>query len=155
MGFDVTFTGGADLAAVRRRLRDIGDQGLGKQMSKALRNAAKPLQPAVRAEAVVAMPSGYGPALSRSLRFRTAVKETRETASVVVRVYGDGRRSRRDVPSLNRGRLRHPLYGNRNRWFDQRVRPGFVDRPADRLLPDAARQMQHVIDYVAEQIGAS
>ena len=154
MGFEVKVTGGAELRQVQNRLRVIGDKGLGKQMSKALRDAAKPLQPAVRKEAVAAMPSGYGPTLAKSLRFRTAIKETAHTADVVVRVYGDGRRERREVPALNRGRLRHPLYGNRNRWFDQRVRPGFVDRPADRLMPEAARQMRAVISYVAEQIGA-
>jgi hypothetical protein len=153
MAFEVKITGGAQLRDVQNRLRAIGDTGLGKQMGKALRDAASPLRPAVKAEAVRAMPSGYGPTLSRSLRFRTAVKETRHTAGVVVRVYGDGRRQRRDVPALNRGRLRHPLYGDRNWWFDQRVRSGFVDRPADRILPDAVRQMQAVIDYVADQIG--
>jgi hypothetical protein len=153
MSFEVKVTGTAKLRQVQKRLRVVGDQGLGKQMGKALREAAKPLQPAVRRQALSAMPSGYGPILSKSLRFRTAITSSRDTADVVIRVYGQGRRERRDVPTLNRGRLRHPLYGNRNRWFEQRVRPGFVDRPADRLLPDVARQMQAVIDYVADQIG--
>lgn len=153
MGFEVKVAGGAQLRQVQNQLRAVGDKGLGKQMGKALRTAARPLQPAVRKEAVAAMPSGYGPTLSRSLRFRTAIKETRHTADVLVRVFGDGRRERRMVPALNRGRLRHPLYGNRNWWFDQRVRPGFVDRPADRLMPNIAREMNAVIDYVADQIG--
>lgn len=154
MGFDIKVTGGSDLARVQHRLKLIADQGLGRQMGRQLRAAAAPLDPAVRREAVTAMPSGYWPTLSRSLRFRTAVRDTAYTSEVTVRVYGDGRRQKRQVPALNRGRLRHPLYGNRRHWFDQRVRPGFVDRPADRILPDAARRMQAVIDYVADQIGA-
>lgn len=154
MSFDVKVTGGAELRKVRNRLRQVGDKGLGKEMGKALRAAARPLQPAIRKEAIVAMPSGYGPTLSKSLRFRTAIKETRHTAAVTVRVHGDGRREKRMVPALNRGRLRHPLYGNRGYWYDQRVRPGFVDRPADRLMPEMARQMNAVISYVADQIGA-
>lgn len=154
MGFEVKVAGGAELRQVQNKLRAVGDKGLGKQMGKALRDAARPLQPAVRKEAVAAMPSGYGPTLSRSLRFRTAIKETAHTADVTVRVHGQGRKERRMVPALNRGRLRHPLYGNRDWWFDQRVRSGFVDRPADRLMPEAVRQMRAVISYVADQIGA-
>lgn len=154
MGFDVKVTGGAELRSVQNKLRAIGDKGLGKQMGKALREAAKPLKPAVRAEALASMPSGYGPVLSRSLRFRQAVKESAHTAHVTVRVYGDGRRQRRMVPNLNRGQLRHPLYGNREFWFDQAVRAGFVDRPFNRLKPGVAREMQRVIDDVAKQIGA-
>lgn len=154
MGFDIKVTGGSDLLRVQHRLKQVADTGLGKQMGRALREAAKPLQPAVKAEAVKAMPSGYGPTLSRSLRFRTAVKQSAHSADVLVRVYGDGRRKRRDVPRLNKGRLRHPLFGRRAHWYDQRVRSGFVDRPADRLMPQAAAKMQSVIDYVAEQIGA-
>lgn len=155
MGLDVRVTGGAQLRDVQQRLRALGDRGLGRQMGAALRAAAKPLKPAVVAEVPRAMPSGYAPTLSRSLRFRTAVKESRHSAGVTVRVYGDGRRERRDVPSLNRGTLRHPLYGNRARWFAQRLRPGFVDRPYQRLAPAVRREMQAVIDDVARQIGAS
>jgi hypothetical protein len=154
VGLQVRVEGGAQLAAVRRRLAAVGEKGLARQMAKSLRAAAAPLRPAIRAEAVVAMPSGYGPTLSRSLRFRQSTRAGGSVAEVAVRVYGDGRKERRHVPALNRGRLRHPLFGRRGWWYEQRVRPGFVDRPADRLAPDAARQMRAVIDYVAEQIGA-
>lgn len=154
MGFEVTVTGGADLRRVQDRLRAVGDQGLGKQMAAGFRRATAPLKPAVRAEALTAMPSGYGPTLSRSMQFRQTGRGGGTSAEVVVRVYGKGRKNRRMVPALNRGQLRHPLYGRRGHWFDQRVRAGFVDRPADRLLPDAVRQMDAVVSYVAEQIGA-
>ena len=148
----VRVQGGAQLHTVRQRLREVGDQGLGKQMGRALSRAGKPLAAAVRAEVPKAMPSGYAPTLAKSLRFRTAVQESRSTARVTFRVYGDGRRDRRDVPTLNRGRLRHPVFGRRANWVDQRVRSGFVDRPVDRLAPDVAREMQAVVDYIADQI---
>lgn len=154
MGFDVKVTGGADLADVRRRLKTVGDKGLARQMAKGLQAAAKPLRPAVKAEAGKAMPSGYAPTLSRSLRFRQNVRAGGSTAEVVVRVYGDGRKQRRHVPALNRGTLRHPLYGNRGHWFAQRVRSGFVDRPFQKLGPEVSKQMHKVIDEIADQIGA-
>lgn len=152
MGFEVR-VGTADLTSVRRALKQVGDVGLGKQLARGLSRAARPLGPAIRAEVPRAMPSGYAPVLSKSLRFRTAVNSTKQTARLVFRVYGDGRREKRDVPTLNRGVLRHPVYGKRGAgWVAQRVRSGFVDRPADRMGPDISREMQGVVDYVADQI---
>lgn len=149
---EVRLTGGAQLHDVRRKLKDIGDKGLGKQMGKALREVTQPLRKEIRAEVPRAMPSGYAPTLSKSLQFRQSVRETRHTARVEFRVYAKGQREKRDVPALNRGRLRKPLFGNRSRWYDQKVRVGFVDRPVDRLGPDIKRQMNAVIDTIADQI---
>ena len=167
MGMQVRVSGGAQLHTLRRTLRDLGDRGLGTQMSRGLRKAGAKLPPEVRAEVPKAMPSGYAPVLSKSLRFRTQVQEGRHTARVLFRVYGDGRKERRDVPRLNDGVLRHPVYGRSrplknharykatslmNPWVAQKVRPGFVDRPVDRLTPEVAREMQQVVDWVADQI---
>ncbi|MEO3923013.1 hypothetical protein ABGB07_03905 [Micromonosporaceae bacterium B7E4] len=152
MGFEVQLAAG-DLASVRRALKQVGDQGLGKQMAKQLRAATRPLAKEIRAEVPKAMPSGYAPVLSKSLRFRQSIKEARQTATVVYRVYADGQTERRDLPTLNRGRLRHPVYGRRRQpWVNQRVRPGVVDRPVDRLAPQVGREMAAVLDYVVDQL---
>ena len=152
MGFEVQFSS-RDLASVTRALKDLGDKGLGKEMGRQLRAATRPLAKEIRAEVPKAMPSGYAPVLSKSLRFRQAVKETQQTARVTYRVYGDGRRERRDVVRLNAGVLRHPVFGRRrDSWVDQRVRKGFVDRPVDRMQPQVTRQMEAVLDYVADQL---
>lgn len=155
MGFNVRVES-RDLYTVSRALKKVGDKGLGRQMSKALLDASKELRSAIRTSANTLMPheGGYAAVLSKSLRFRQNAQATRTTARVVFKVYAAGRKEQRDVPSLNRGRLRKPLFGNRRRWFSQRVRPGFVDRPVDRAAPDIARKMQAVIDYVADQLGA-
>lgn len=149
---EVRITGGAQLDKVVYGLRRVGDQGLGRIMAKQLRQATEPLRREIRAEVPKAMPSGYAPVLSKSLRFRQTIQSTRTTSRVVFRVHGAGQRERRDVPTLNRGRLRHPLYGDRGYWVDQRVRRGFVDRPIDRLGPEIRRQMNAVVDWVADEI---
>lgn len=177
---EVRITGGRDLYTVSRALKKIGDTGLGKQMGKALQDAAKPLRPAIRnsAEALLPHRGGYNEVMSKSLRFRQSVKETRTTARVAFKVWAVGPRQERDVRAVNAGRLRHPVHGKiryikwrtrpdgtrvripdpgeprLNPWVAQKVRPGFVDRPVDRLAPDIARQMDAVVDYVADQIGA-
>lgn len=148
----VRVQGGAQLHTIIERLRETGNEGLGKGMAAGLRLAAGQLKPAVLAEVPKAMPKGYAPVLSRSLQFRVSVRDFKHVARVTWRVYGDGRREKRDVPTLNRGTLRHPVFGHRGFWVDQRVRRGFVDRPADRLGPEVRRQMQVVIDQVADKI---
>lgn len=163
-------TGGDGLRSVRRALREVGDKGLGRELSAGLMRAAKPLAPEVRATALRLMPSGYAPVLSRSLRFRTAVRETRHTARVTYRVYGDGQAERRDVPTLDKGVLRHPVFGRTRRlrhharhratsmanpWVAQPIPAGFVSGPVDALAPRARREMDAVIQGVADKIKGS
>lgn len=167
MGLSVKVTGSPQLHSLRTRLRETGDKGLGKELGRGLRRAASKFPPAVRAEVPKAMPSGYAPVLARSLRFRLSVRDSRTTSWVTYRVYGDGQKERRDVPRLNAGVLRHPVFGRTrplknharyratsmaNPWVAQKVRKGFVDRPVDRLSGDVAREMRAVVDTIANMI---
>lgn len=152
MGFNLRVDGHRNLSSVRQALREVGDKGLGRQMGQALKRAAEPLGKAVQAETKV-LPSGYAPLMSRSLRWRMAVRSQRDSAHVEWRVHADGQRERRDLPAVNRGVLRHPVWGRRRSpWVAQRVRSGVVDRPVDRLMPDVTREMQRVVDWVGDQI---
>lgn len=167
MGLEVTVTGGADLAGVRRALRELGATGLGREMSRGISRAVLPLRQQIRAEAVRKMPSGYGPLLSKSLRFRQSTRTGRRDAQVTERVYGDGQRERRDVIRLDQGVLRHPVFGRtrplkrharwratskRNPWVAQKVDAGFVAEPVERLRPEISRAMQSVLDEVAAKL---
>lgn len=141
-----------DLLAVRRKLLAIGDAGLGKPMARQLRKTVEPLKQAVRAEAAAVSPGDYKAVLPKSLRFRQRMNTSRLTALITIRIFGEARKNRRDVPAINLGRLRHPLFGNRNFWYAQRVRAGFVDRPFDRHTPEVVKAMGEVIDDLADQI---
>lgn len=159
---DVRVTGGADLAALRAALRQVNDKALSRQLSRGLSKAGAKLAPEIRKEIPKAMPSGYAPVLARSMRTRMQVRERSGWARVQIKVYGDGQKERRDVPSLNKGELRHPVHGRsrrlkrggfqRNPWVAQKVRKGFVDRPADRLVPEVSREMESVVQSITEQI---
>jgi hypothetical protein len=59
-----------------------------------------------------------------------------------------------DVNSLNRGRLRHPLFGNRNHWYDIRIRPGFINVAADQTFKDVRREVLKAIDRSTAQLRA-
>lgn len=43
-----------------------------------------------------------------------------------------GNLTKRRAATLNSGRLRHPLFGNRDFWYQQNTAPGWFDRPTNR-----------------------
>ena len=40
-----------------------------------------------------------------------------------------------NLAAINSGTLRHPLFGNRDYWYDTPVKPGFFTRPCQLTAP--------------------
>ncbi|WP_433114295.1 hypothetical protein [Micromonospora sp. CA-246542] len=153
MGFDIRMSGGPELYRASNKLKQLGNTGLGREMNRGFERAVQPLGPAIQAEVPKAMPSGYAPVLSRSLQFRLSRRTRRQSTELRYKVYGDGQKERRDVPALNKGNLRHPVYGKRRKaWVSQKVRPGFIDEPMKRLVPNVKREMTLVLKNVSDQL---
>ena len=57
-----------------------------------------------------------------------------------------------DVASLNRGRLRHPLFGNRKHWYDQAVKPGFWDDAMKRGEGETRRLVVAALDAAIQRL---
>jgi hypothetical protein len=53
---------------------------------------------------------------------------------------------------VDAGTLRHPLYGNRRRWFTTRVRAGFVDRPVKDLSRRIADESLDALERIGREI---
>jgi len=129
--------------------------GANKQLEAKLlvntRAAVKPVKTDIPATAVARMPSGYGPILARSLKIATRVSGG-STIRASVNVSAKGKIENRDVPTLNRGRLRHPLFGRRKHWYTTAVRPGFVSDPIDRLAKRVGDGAEKAANDVADSI---
>lgn len=95
------------------------------------------------------MPSGYAPTLAGSLAIRTTSR--RETVSVVVLAPTRGVKGRA-VRKLEVGVLRHPLFGNRRRWYDQRVRAGFASVPLKAVKPLIIRYIERELAEVKRNV---
>jgi hypothetical protein len=162
---DARITGAAQLRQVAKAIKAAGDKGLSKELSAALRKAGgKPVQAAIRREADAVMPSrgGYQGDFGRSLRFRTTIRAAGRTASVRLVTFADGTRERRDIRALDRGLLRHPVYGRSRRlrggarqanpWAVTRIRSGFHDRGTARAADDAEREIGVVLDAFADRL---
>jgi hypothetical protein len=142
---------GADQArAAARDLRRIAARDLEREFKRATADAVKPLPDMVRTAASGVLPHRYDAVLSPKIRMRVSTSTAvRSAAGVKVTIYASGKVEHRDVAALNRGTLRHPLFGRRKWWYAQRVSPGMVDRPVEELRGQVIADIDKAADEIA------
>lgn len=151
--FDTSVTGSVEIRHVQGLLIRA-ELELERKLVPKVRDAAKSttIKKEVQAEAVVRLPSGYAELLARTTRVETRVTSGWGGVRAKVKVSARGRRENRDVRRLNQGILRHPLFGNRYRWYNTSFTPGYVDDPIDALGRRVADAAQEAADEVADKI---
>lgn len=153
MGLELRLDGGDLLRQVATQIRAEGDKGLGREMSAALSKAVAPLGKAIGAEAGKVAPSGYSGVLTRSLKHRRTARTSTRQASLRLTTYADGQTERRDIPAIDRGDLRHPVFGRRRKpWTVTRIQPGFYDRGIRQAGDLAEKQALAVLDDFADRL---
>lgn len=138
---------GADaLKDLSRQLREVGAKDLRKEMNRGLRSAAKPLIADTRqfAREILPKQGGLNEKVARS-RFRVKITTGRDPG---VRITATGLDARLDT----QGRIRHPIYGNRKAWVQQKVTPGWFHVPMRRGAPRVRRELAKVLDNVAKKL---
>lgn len=97
--------GAAVLYGMARKLKVEGSGDLRKQFLKDLREAAKPLLPAVRKEAAARFPKhgGLNRHMAKGSRYRTVAKTGATTAGVSIRA------NKTDPRADTQGRVAHPI----------------------------------------------
>lgn len=150
---DVRISGAAQIHALAKRIKQTGDTGLGREMAKALSQAVEPIGKAINEEATKVAPSGYVEVLTRSLRHRRTVRGGRMQASVRLTTSAKGKTENRDLPSLNAGRLRHPVFGRRRKpWTVTTITSGFYDRGTRKAADEAEKQLLVVLDEFTQRL---
>lgn len=162
MALDFQVDGGAQLRKVAAQIRATGDKGLGRELAKALAAALEPVKTAIEASAEKTMPSGYKATLTASLRHRRTQRTSARQASVRLTTFADGQKERRDLPRLNKGELRHPVFGRYRRlkngqlrkrpWSKTRIESGFHDRAVKDAGPEAEKRVLAVLDDFADRL---
>ena len=164
----VTILDSKDLKDLNRAFKGVADgKALRKELTTGLRNVLRPIVPEVRAAFKASPSMGHG-GMSRVQASRTdlrallakatrvEVKLTGRQAGARIRV--DGRR----MPSGLRGlpkaweaeggaRWRHPTWGNRQRWVQQRSRPLFYRIVAPKA-EGAARQVEEIANRIVRKL---
>lgn len=146
-----TVEGGArDLERVARRLKETGRKDLRKDLLAGIRKEGKDTVKDIKASAAAELPhrGGLAELVSRS---SYGIRTRMSGNSIGVRVQGTSR-SVKSLRALNAGRLRHPVYGNRNVWVEQQVEPGWFDKPIERDADNIRRGVDRVLDDIARRI---
>lgn len=142
---------GEHFSALPRRLREAASSSLRRELDQALTRAVRDLPQALRASAVSTLPrrGGLG-----ELTARTPIKISHITSgsSVSVRVTASSRRGLSDPARLDRGSVRHPLFGRRSRWYTETVSPGWWTKPIEAVTTKARSEIEQAMDTVVHQI---
>lgn len=139
--------GGGQFTAVAQRLRANGDAALKKEFYSGINRAAKPLIGDVRRSALSILPSRGG--LNKRVADSDISTKRRMTGNAAgVRIVA---KSGYDIGSINRGRVRHLVYG-KPPWVNQRVPPKFGDTPIEAGAPAVEAGLEYVIDRVSRKI---
>jgi hypothetical protein len=151
LGVDVRVEGTEQLERLAKAVKLYGDKELRKDMLRALRNAAKPMALAIKDQARDDLPHTGGlnefvASASISPRTRTSGK------SAGVRITG--RKSGHDLDAINRGRVRHPVYGG-PAWVTQSVQAGWWERGANSKADLVRRDLFNAMEDVASKITRS
>jgi hypothetical protein len=144
---------GADkFGKLAKALRELGDKELRNELYRGINRAVKPLSEAVKGDTPQFLPRRYALELSKTLRIRARRRAGRNPAIFLVASAKTPRGTERDLASLNRGRLRHPLYGNRRYWYDQDVSPNWWTDPLLEGVDQVREELVKVIDEVNEKL---
>ena len=131
-----------------KALKHAGRTELRKELNKAMRVGAKPLIPKARAEAMRRLPQRGG--LAKQVSKEPARVQTRTGKDPGVRIVVGKRNG--GARQANRGVIRHPVFGNRDVWVDQQVKPGWFDDPMKASAPEIRRALEQGIEVVAARV---
>ena len=145
MTADFEIRGAEELEKLARRLKETGSGDLRKELLRGIRNAGADTIPEIRKGMLEELPSRGGFA-AKAARDPIAVRTRTSGKSAGVRI------ERKRGAGLNRGRLRRPLFGNREHWFEQRVPTGWYDRAIEGDGPEIQRKVLNVMQDIAKKL---
>jgi hypothetical protein len=148
---DVTTRGTERLVRLAAAIRDAGDKGLQKELMRAMQRSTRPLKKAARDGAIQILPHRGGLA-ERVAASRFAAQTRTRGKGAGVRIKGA---SDMDISAMNRGRLRHPVYGKwRKGTPTQLVRPGWFDDSLTIEAQGVRDEIERALDDLGRKLEA-
>lgn len=143
---EIELRGAEQLVALAKRLKKAPKE-LRSELYVGINRAAKPLKNEVKASARTRLPKKGGLA-KRVAGTKIATKRRVAGNAAGVRLIGT---SGYDIGSINRGRVRHLVYGHKP-WVNQTVAPGFWSDPLKAGSSKVQQEIQDVMDKVAKEL---
>lgn len=143
------------LNAVAARLRELGDEGLVRELQTAVGRAVDPLRTRIPAALRPHLPDRYADELEAELKVRrsTSLSVAGDVAQVTVLASASGIKKRK-LRQLDDGILFHPVFGDRRDWREQgapSVKPGWFTGPVEDAVPEIRDAIGQALDNVVEK----
>lgn len=140
MPADISIEGADEFQRVARQLRDVADKELRRDLYRGIERAVKPLKERAKDSARRRLPRSGGLAekVAKS-KFKTRKSAGRDPG---IRLEASGTI---DVAALDRGQLRHPVFGHRAVWVEQKVEAGWF---SDAMESGADEVRSHLLDVL-------
>lgn len=153
MPVDIVIKGAEDFARVSKDLRAIDDKLLRQELYRGINRATKPMKDDAKANARRVLPhrGGLGDFVAKtSLTTRTRGGQNPGVRIVARKTKKGGKKS--DLDRIDRGQVRHPVFGNRKVWVQQDVTPGWFTKPMERGADPVRRALLDVLDDVKRKV---
>lgn len=140
--------GAAQLGAVSQALKGAPKE-LRRELFRAINTSTKPLRQQTRDNILAVLPKRGGAAQAVHADTKIGARRRGRGGTVGLRIEA---RSKRDVRGMNRGRLRHPVYGHRDRWVTQSIPPRWFDEPLEQGAPQVRAELLAGLNRLAGKI---
>jgi hypothetical protein len=143
------------LNAVAVRLREIGDEGLARELQREVGQAVDPLKDRIPAALRPHLPDRYADVLAGELKVSrsTSLGAAGDVARVTVLASASGTK-RRKLDRSDAGILFHPVFGDRKDWREQgapSVKPGWFTDPVGESVPEIREAVERALDEVVRK----
>lgn len=145
MAVDVTIEGAEKLAVLGKALRQVGDKELRRELFASLQRATKPTREKVRESLASDLPQRGGLAATMAAS-RLSTRSRAGGKNPAVRIEA---KAPHDLRSMDKGRLRHPIYGSRKKWVTQAIQPGVFSKPIEDDAPQIRDEILAGMERVA------
>lgn len=146
---DLQITGADKFARVARELKRVGDKDLQKELYSAINRSTKPLRANAKKSAAANLPRAGG-LNKRVARVRMSTRrQTGKNPGVKIVARGMDQ-----LAMLDKGRVRHPVWGNRGRWVNQPIpkAEGWFTKPMEAGAKDVRREIVKTLDVIAKKL---
>ncbi len=148
MPADLRIEGQQQLHEVYKELKRVGDTELRKQLNRAIRESTKPMKDAVKASALDRLPKRGGLAqLIANSKITSPVKKGSQTAGVTIKAT-----NQHDVAAMNKGNLRHKVWGKAWAKKTQQISAGWFSDPIEARRGDVQKSVEGALQEVARQL---
>jgi hypothetical protein len=141
-----------EIAAIGKRLKEMGGIEHRKFLLAGIREGVKTAIPDAKQSAIDELPGagvGFDATVAAS-KFAARSRLSGSYASIKLVATSSSL-----IEEVNRrGRLRHPVFGNRSKWVNQAVPEGWFDNPMEAQSPKIQREIEAVMEDVKNRLEA-